>query len=150
MKELITGFYFSQNPANFLTFSHKFEELRQNARPELSSAIENLDNYNVIFLGYPNWNADLPMPLHTFLDTYDLSRKNVVYSLVDFGRRGAWSGWGCPTLSHSPHGITCPIAKIGVDNMVLTKRRKVCPINAKRRTQPCFHGASAIFVLILF
>ena len=36
----------------------------------------------MIFLGYPNWNADLPMPLYTFLDTYDLSGKNVVYSLV--------------------------------------------------------------------
>ena len=79
----------------------------------------------MIFLGYPNWNANLSMPLYTFLDTYDLSGKNVVYSLVDFGRRGAWSGWGCPTMSHSPHGITCPIAKIGVDNMVLTKRRSM-------------------------
>lgn len=149
MKELITGFYFSQNPANFLTFSHKFEELRQNARPELSSAIENLDNYNVIFLGYPNWNADLPMPLHTFLDTYDLSRKNVVYSLVDFGRHGAWSGWGCPTLSHSPTASPVPSRK-SVWTIWFSQKEEVCPINAKRRTQPCFHGASAIFVLILF
>ena len=55
-----------------------YDELRQNARPELSSEIENLDDYNVIFLGYPNWNADLPMPLYTFLDTYDLSGKTVI------------------------------------------------------------------------
>lgn len=32
-----------------------YEELRQDARPELSGEIENLDDYNVIFLGYPNW-----------------------------------------------------------------------------------------------
>ena len=55
-----------------------YDELRQNARPELSSKIENPDDYNVIFLGYPNWNADLPMPLYTFLDTYDLSGKTVI------------------------------------------------------------------------
>lgn len=55
-----------------------YEELRQNARPELSSEIENLDDYDVIFLGYPNWNADLPMPLYTFLESYDFSGKTII------------------------------------------------------------------------
>lgn len=55
-----------------------YEELRQNARPELSGEIENLDDYAVIFLGYPNWNADLPMPLYTFLETYDFSGKTII------------------------------------------------------------------------
>lgn len=49
-----------------------------NARPALSTRIDNLDEYDVIFLGYPIWNADLPMPLYTFLDTYDLSGKTVI------------------------------------------------------------------------
>lgn len=55
-----------------------YDELRQNARPELSSVIENLEDYDVIFLGYPNWNADLPMPLYTFLETYDFSGKTII------------------------------------------------------------------------
>lgn len=55
-----------------------YEELRQDARPELSSEIENLDDYDVIFLGYPNWNAELPMPLYTFLETYDFSGKTII------------------------------------------------------------------------
>lgn len=55
-----------------------YEELRQDARPELSSQIENLDDYSVIFLGYPNWNADLPMPLYTFLESYDFSGKTII------------------------------------------------------------------------
>lgn len=55
-----------------------YEELRQNARPELSGEIENPDNYSVIFLGYPNWNADLPMPLYTFLESYDFSGKTII------------------------------------------------------------------------
>ena len=53
-------------------------EKRQNARPELSTQIDNLDDYDVIFLGYPNWNADLPMPLYTFLETYDFSGKTII------------------------------------------------------------------------
>lgn len=55
-----------------------YQELRQNARPELSSEIENLEDYDVIFLGYPNWNADLPMPLYTFLESYDFSGKTII------------------------------------------------------------------------
>ncbi len=53
-------------------------EMAANARPALSTRISNLADYDVIFLGYPIWNADLPMPLYTFLDTYDLSGKTVI------------------------------------------------------------------------
>ena len=53
-------------------------EMAANARPELSTAIRNLSDYDVIFLGYPIWNADLPMPVYTFLDTYDFSGKTVI------------------------------------------------------------------------
>lgn len=55
-----------------------YEELQENARPELATQIENLDSYDTIFLGYPNWNADLPMPLYTFLEEYDFSGKTII------------------------------------------------------------------------
>ncbi len=55
-----------------------YNELSENARPELATQIENLDSYSVIFLGYPNWNADLPMPLYTFLEQYDFSGKTII------------------------------------------------------------------------
>ena len=55
-----------------------YNELRENARPELASQIENLDDYDTIFLGYPNWNSDLPMPLYTFLESYDFSEKTII------------------------------------------------------------------------
>lgn len=55
-----------------------YEEKAQNARPELAAQIENPDNYSVIFLGYPNWNADLPMPLYKFLEAYDFSGKTII------------------------------------------------------------------------
>ena len=45
---------------------------------DASALPENLDQYGVIFLGYPNWWADLPMPLYTFLESVDLSGKTII------------------------------------------------------------------------
>ncbi|HIX81225.1 MAG TPA: NAD(P)H-dependent oxidoreductase [Candidatus Erysipelatoclostridium merdavium] len=53
------------------------EEQRDNARPELETAIENIEQYDTIFLGYPNWWGDMPMPIYSFLDRYDLSNKTI-------------------------------------------------------------------------
>lgn len=55
-----------------------YEEKADNARPELATEIENPDSYDVIFLGFPNWNADLPMPPYTFLEEYDFSGKTII------------------------------------------------------------------------
>lgn len=62
-----------------------YEERAEDARPELSSHIENPDDYDVIFLGYPNWNSDLPMPLYTFLEEYDFSGKTIIPFTVHGG-----------------------------------------------------------------
>lgn len=55
-----------------------YEERADDARPELATHIEDPDSYDVIFLGFLNWNADLPMPLYTFLEEYDFSGKTIV------------------------------------------------------------------------
>lgn len=55
-----------------------YNEKMEDARPELATHIDNLSQYDVIFLGYPNWNADLPMPLYTFLEEYDFSGKTII------------------------------------------------------------------------
>lgn len=55
-----------------------YDELDKNVRPELSGKIENLDSYDVVLVGYPNWNADLPMPLYTFFETYDFAGKTII------------------------------------------------------------------------
>ena len=55
-----------------------YQEKGNKARPELASHIENLDAYDYIFVGYPNWNADLPMPLYTFFEAYDFSGKTII------------------------------------------------------------------------
>ena len=53
------------------------EEQREDARPQLATVIDNIGQYDMIFLGYPNWWGDMPMPIYTFLDTYDLSGKTI-------------------------------------------------------------------------
>lgn len=54
------------------------DEQENNVRPELTSHIENLDNYDTIFIGYPNWWYDMPMVLYSFFDEYDFSGKTII------------------------------------------------------------------------
>ncbi len=54
------------------------QEQSEDARPELVSHIENLDDYDVIFVGYPNWWADLPQVLYSFFDEYDFTGKTII------------------------------------------------------------------------
>lgn len=53
------------------------EEQRSKARPAISGTIKNIADYDVIYVGFPNWWGDMPMILYTFFDTYDLSGKTV-------------------------------------------------------------------------
>ena len=54
------------------------DELAEDARPELSTHVENMEQYDTVFLGYPNWWADCPMAVLSFLEEYDFSGKTVV------------------------------------------------------------------------
>lgn len=63
----------------FLRWSRTFySEKGSHARPELATQIENLEKYDYIFVGYPSWNADLPMPMYTFFEEYDFSGKTII------------------------------------------------------------------------
>jgi len=53
------------------------QELRTNARPKLTTHLESMASYDVIFLGHPNWWGTMPMPVFTFLEEYDLSGKTI-------------------------------------------------------------------------
>ena len=63
------------------------EEQDENARPELTSHIDNLDQYDTIFIGYPNWWADLPMAVYSFFGEYDFSGKTIIPFNVHNGSR---------------------------------------------------------------
>ncbi len=48
------------------------------ARPELVSTMANLDDYDVIYLGYPIWYGDMPMAVYTFLESCDFTGKTII------------------------------------------------------------------------
>lgn len=53
-------------------------EQQENARPKLKTHVQNMDEYDVVFLGYPNgWNT-IPMPLLTFMQEYKFSGKTII------------------------------------------------------------------------
>lgn len=56
------------------------DELDNEIRPELSEHIDAdvMAQYDVIYIGFPVWWYDLPMPVWTFLEEYDLSGKTVI------------------------------------------------------------------------
>ena len=54
------------------------EDQHNQARPELSDHVENMDDYYMILLGYPNWWASIPMPIASFLEEYDFSVKRII------------------------------------------------------------------------
>ena len=79
-------------------------ELRAKARPKLTGHVEKMEAYDVIFLGYPNWWGTMPMPVFTFLESYDFSGKTIVPFCTHEG-----SGMG-----HSEQDIAkaCPKAAV--------------------------------------
>lgn len=80
------------------------DELSGSARPELMEMVADIDSYEVIFLGYPNWWGTMPMAVCTFLDSYDFSGKTIVPYCTHEG-----SGLGS---SERDIKRLCPTAKV--------------------------------------
>ena len=53
-------------------------EKNNNARPAVDGRVENMADYDVVFVGYPIWWYDAPMIVLTFLECYDFSGKTVI------------------------------------------------------------------------
>ncbi len=72
------------------------EEHDSNARPALQAKVENLEDYDVVFLGFPNWWYSCPMAILTFIDENDLSGKTII-----------------PFCSHGTGGFAASLRDIG-------------------------------------
>lgn len=84
-------------------------------KPKLKNHIDNLQDYDTIFLGYPIWWYGLPMPLLSFLDEYDLSGKNI----IPFSTHGGSTFSGTiETLSELE-----PNAKISKNGLTISRGR---------------------------
>lgn len=53
-------------------------EIRRGERPELASEVENMEEYDIIFVGYPVWFHATPAPINSFLESYDLTGKLII------------------------------------------------------------------------
>lgn len=62
--------------SNVYTQSNR--EIRRGERPALANTVENMDEYDVVFVGYPVWWHATPAPINTFLESYDLSGKLII------------------------------------------------------------------------
>ena len=66
-------------PANYKECTEVAKnELEENARPELAAKVPNMQDYDVIFLGYPIWWSDMPMAVYTFMESYDFQGKTII------------------------------------------------------------------------
>lgn len=73
------------------------EEYDNNARPAIQNKIENIDEYDTVFIGGPVWHGAMPMIIRTFYESYNLTGK----TLVPFATH-AGSGLGdCERLARS-------------------------------------------------
>jgi flavodoxin len=63
------------------------QELEEDYRPELETKVENMESYDVVFIGYPNWWGTIPTPVATFLSEYDFSGKTIVPFCTHEGSR---------------------------------------------------------------
>lgn len=53
-------------------------EIRGNERPALTDTVENMEEYDIVFVGYPVWWHATPAPINTFLESYDLTGKFII------------------------------------------------------------------------
>ena len=81
------------------------EELNDDARPELKEYIEDISEYDVIYIGFPNWWSTMPMPVWTQLEKLDFSGKTIKPFVTHEG-----SGFG---RSLNDLKKLCPGANIG-------------------------------------
>lgn len=93
------------------------DDLNHNRRPKLKTHIDNIEDYDVIMIGYPNWWATIPMPIATFLEEYDFSDKVIIpfcshgggglgQSVADISKLAPNSKIGVPLSIHYSGGST--------------------------------------------
>ncbi len=63
------------------------QQHHQEIYPDLASAVEEMEKYDTVFLGFPNWDFDMPLAVYSFLEEYDFSGKTIVPFCTHGGSR---------------------------------------------------------------
>ncbi len=74
--ELRTATPYPEDYASMLRVAQ--EEIDADARPQLAANVENLADYDTVFIGYPIWHGRMPQAIYTFMETHDLAGKTVI------------------------------------------------------------------------
>ena len=74
--EIATVTPYSEDYASMLRVAQ--EEIDADARPELAAKMENMADYDVIFIGYPIWHGRMPQAIYSFIEGYELAGKTVI------------------------------------------------------------------------
>lgn len=61
------------------------KEKRDNARPKIKAALPDISKYDTVFIGFPNWYADMPMIMYTFIESVNLFGKKLIPFVVSGG-----------------------------------------------------------------
>ncbi len=64
-------------------------EQKSGFRPALAEQVANMDSYNVVFVGYPNWCSTMPMAVFSFFEKHDFAGKKIIPFCTHEG-----SAWG--------------------------------------------------------
>ena len=92
-------------PENYqATVQQVVKENETNYLPPLKTKIDSIQNYNVVFVGFPTWGMKLPPPMKTFLHQYDLAGKTI----IPFNTNG---GYGDGTSFETVKNL-CPNSKV--------------------------------------
>lgn len=76
-------------PHNYqATVKRATREQDDNARPQIKNKLPDFKKYDTIFIGYPIWDAHLPMIMHTFIESARLNGKTIIPFSTNAG-----SGW---------------------------------------------------------
>lgn len=93
------------------------EEQNNDYRPTLSTHIDNIDQYDTIFIGYLNWWGDMPMAVYSFFDEYNLDNKTII----------PFNSHGGSRFSNTIDTIKSlePNANISEDNLTIARERVI-------------------------
>lgn len=99
------------------TVDYAEKERDSDARPALKTSVEDMASYDVIFIGYPIWWYTLPMPLFTFLESYNLAGKIVIPFCTHGGSRLS----GTEDVIQKLHPDTKILEGLAVDRKIIRK-----------------------------
>ncbi|HET9825369.1 MAG TPA: flavodoxin [Chitinophagaceae bacterium] len=111
--------------------------------PQLKTRIDSIQNYDVVFVGFPTWDMKMPPPVKSFLHQYDLSGKTVIPFNTNAGY-GVGSGFQtvkelCPNSKVlEGFSITGGVERDGVYFVIKGKKAKEAETEVKKWLQKIY------------